>query len=171
MSNRRNRAQWRVAGSVALCLAFAIPGQAWTQVPVVGVPATTIPQPAVQMVQELLEQEAARALAEEKRKSTAEPLGVALSSTPAGAAVPQAADPSTPAPAPVPRLLAITGVGSQLGVAVDVGGRRAQYRAGSEKPIAGSDLGLLLQNIVPPCASFLDQSQETATYCLTQRTP
>lgn len=170
-SKRRRGLGWPVAGAA---LAIAAPLSVWAQIPVVGVGVdfASLSQLVPQTVQELLELDAQRALDEEKRK--AQPgIGGGAQLAASGSPAAQAAKPdpdATPVVAP-PRLLAITGVGKQLTVMVDQAGRRAHYRSGHAEPVAGADLGLRLQAVSQPCASFVDQSQDVVTYCLNRGTP
>ncbi|MGE8672145.1 MULTISPECIES: hypothetical protein [Achromobacter] len=170
----RNERKWRsqFIAAAATAVTLSIPLSVSAQVPVFGVDAVNIAQPIPRTVQELLELDAQRALDEEKRKAQPGISGGAQLAT-SGPPAAQAADPSSE-PAPVvapPRLLAITGVGKQLTVMVDQAGRRAHYRTGHAEPVAGVDLGLRLQAVSQPCASFVDQSQDVVTYCLNRGTP
>lgn len=167
----RNRLFLAVAGAA---VALAIPLSALAQNGVVGagVDVASLSQPVPQTVQELLELDAQRALDEESRKAQTEK----GRSAQLAASGPPAAHSAKPDPdaAPVvapPRLLAITGVGRQLTVMVDQAGRRAHFRSGHAEPVAGVDLGLRLQAVSQPCASFVDQSQDVVTYCLNRGTP
>ena len=176
MLNRpeRKRRGWLVSAAAGAAVALAVPLSVSAQNGVVGagVDVASLSQPVPQTVQELLELDAQRALDEEKRKAQPGMGGsaqVAASDPPAA----QAAK-SNPEASPVvapPRLLAITGVGKQLTVMVDQAGRRAHYRTGQTEPVAGVDLGLRLQAVSQPCASFVDQSQDVVTYCLNRGTP
>lgn len=160
------------AAGAAVALAVPLSVSAQNGVVGAGVDVASLSQPVPQTVQELLELDAQRALDEEKRKAQPGMGGsaqVAASDPPAA----QAAK-SNPEASPVvapPRLLAITGVGKQLTVMVDQAGRRAHYRTGQTEPVAGVDLGLRLQAVSQPCASFVDQSQDVVTYCLNRGTP
>lgn len=167
----RSRPFLAVAGAA---VALAIPLSALAQNGVVGagVDVASLSQPVPQTVQELLELDAQRALDEENRKAQTEK----GRSAQLAASGPPAAHSDKPDPdaAPVvapPRLLAITGVGRQLTVMVDQAGRRAHFRSGHAEPVAGVDLGLRLQAVSQPCASFVDQSQDVVTYCLNRGTP
>lgn len=166
------RRRWLGWPATAAALAIAIPLSVSAQVPVFGVDAVNLSLPVPRMVQELLELDAQRALDEEKRK--AQPgIGGGAQLAASGSPAAQAAKPdpeTTPASAP-PRLLAITGVGRHLTVMVDQAGRRAHYRSGHAEPVAGVDLGLRLQAVSQPCASFVDQSRDVVTYCLNRGTP
>ncbi|MDG9971487.1 hypothetical protein N5C72_19080 [Achromobacter mucicolens] len=167
----RSRLVLAVAGAA---VAFAFPPSVLAQNGVVGagVDVASLSQPVPQTVQELLELDAQRALDEEKRKAKPGIGGgaqLAASGPPAAQATKPDPD-TTPVVAP-PRLLAITGVGKQLMVMVDQAGRRAHYRTGHAEPVAGVDLGLRLQAVSQPCASFVDQSQDVVTYCLNRGTP
>ncbi|MNL09980.1 hypothetical protein D3C87_1307590 [compost metagenome] len=173
MSNRNER-KWRgqFIAAAATAVTLSIPLSVSAQIPVFGVDAVNIALPIPRTVQELLELDAQRALEQEKRKAQGDnggPGQVAASSLPAS----QTAKPNSDA-APVvapPRILAIMGVGRQLTVMVDQAGRRAHYRTGRAEPVAGADLGLRLQAVSQPCASFTDQSQDVVTYCLNRGTP
>ncbi|MFJ3465313.1 hypothetical protein [Achromobacter spanius] len=170
----RNERKWRrqlIAAATAVTLSIPLPVSA--QIPVFGVDAVNIALPIPRTVQELLELDAQRALDEEKRKAQSENgegghVATSIRSPAAQAAKP---DPDAPPVVAPPRLLAITGVGRQLTVMVDQAGRRAHYRAGHAEPVAGVDLGLRLQAVSQPCASFVDQSQDVVTYCLNRGTP
>ncbi|MDZ5618022.1 hypothetical protein U2261_25645 [Achromobacter xylosoxidans] len=169
---RRRGLGWAAAGAA---LAIAAPLSVWAQIPVVGagVDFASLNQVITHTVQELLELDAQRALDEEKRKAQSEngEGGHVITSGRSPAAQATKPDPdAAPGVAP-PRLLAITGVGGQLTVLVDQAGRRAHYRAGHAEPVAGADLGLRLQAVSQPCASFVDQSQDVVTYCLNRGTP
>ncbi|WBX89190.1 hypothetical protein [Achromobacter mucicolens] len=176
MLNRpeRKRRGWLVFAATGAAVALAVPLSASAQNGVVGagVDVARLGQPVPQTVQELLELDAQRALDEEKRK--AQPgIGGSAQLAASGPPAAQAAKPD-PDPTPVvapPRLLAITGVGKQLTVMVDQAGRRAHFRSGHAEPVAGVDLGLRLQAVSQPCASFVDQSQDVVTYCLNRGTP
>lgn len=176
MLNRpeRKRRGWLVSAAAGATVALAAPLSVSAQIGVVGagVDVASLSQLVPQTVQELLELDAQRALDEENRKAQTGKGGgahLAASGTPA----PQAAKPDPDATSVVapPRLLAITGVGKQLTVMVDQAGRRAHYRSGQAEPVAGVDLGLRLQAVSQPCASFVDQSQDVVTYCLNRGTP
>jgi len=137
-----------------------------------GVDVASLGQPVSQTVQELLEVDARRALDEEKRKGQPGIGGSAqLSASGPPAAQAAKSNPDAPPVVAPPRLLAITGVGKQLTVMVDQAGRRAHYRTGQAEPVAGADLGLRLQAVSQPCASFVDQSHDVVTYCLNRGTP
>jgi len=170
----RKRRGWLVFATASATVALAVPFSVSAQNGVVGagVDVASLSQPVPQTVQELLELDAQRALDEEKRK--AQPgIGGGGQLAASGSPAVQAATPdpdATPVVAP-PRLLAITGVGKQLTVIVDQAGRRAHYRAGRAEPMAGADIGLRLQAVSQPCASFVDQSQDVVTYCLNRGTP
>ncbi|MBO1014955.1 hypothetical protein IPU70_15445 [Achromobacter sp. SD115] len=170
----RNERKWRsqFIAAAATAVTLSIPLSVSAQIPVFGVDAVNIALPIPRTVQELLELDAQRALDEEKRKAqSANGGGAQLAAS--GPPTAQAAKPSSE-PAPVvapPRLLAITGVGKQLTVMVDQAGRRAHYRTGQAEPVAGADLGLRLQAVSQPCASFVDESQDVVTYCLNRGTP
>lgn len=176
MLNRpeRKRRGWLVFAATGAAVALAVPLSVSAQNGVVGagVDVARLGQPVPQTVQELLELDAQRALDEEKRK--AQPgIGGSAQLAASGPPAAQAAKPdpdATPVVAP-PRLLAITGVGKQLTVMVDQAGRRAHFRSGHAEPVAGVDLGLRLQAVSQPCASFVDQSQDVVTYCLNRGTP
>jgi hypothetical protein len=169
-NERKRRSQFIAAAATAVTL--SIPLSVSAQIPVFGVDAVNIALPIPRTVQELLELDAQRALDEEKRKAqSANGGGAQLAAS--GPSAAQATKPSSE-PAPVvapPRLLAITGVGKQLTVMVDQAGRRAHYRTGQVEPVAGADLGLRLQAVSQPCASFVDQAQDVVTYCLNRGTP
>jgi len=175
MLNRpeRKRRGWLVSAAAGAAIALAVPLSVSAQNVAVGagVDVASLSQPVSQTVQELLEVDARRALDEEKRK--AQPgIGGSAQIAASGPAAAQAAN-SNPEAAPVvapPRLLAITGVGKQLTVMVDQAGRRAHYRTGQAEPVAGADLGLRLQAVSQPCASFVDQSHDVVTYCLNRGT-
>lgn len=176
MLNRpeRKRQGWLVFAAAGATVALAVPLSVSAQVGVVGagVDVASLSQLVPQTVQELLELDAQRALDEEKRKAKPGIGGgaqLAASGPPAAQATKPDPD-TTPVVAP-PRLLAITGVGKQLMVMVDQAGRRAHYRTGHAEPVAGVDLGLRLQAVSQPCASFVDQSQDVVTYCLNRGTP
>lgn len=165
---------WLVSAAAGAAVALAVPLSVSAQNGVVGagVDVASLSQPVPQTVQELLELDAQRALDEEKRKAKPGIGGSAQVAAP-GPPASQAAKPhpeASPVVAP-PRLLAITGVGKQLTVMVDQAGRRAHYRTGQTEPVAGVDLGLRLQAVSQPCASFVDQSQDVVTYCLNRGTP
>lgn len=176
MLNRleRTRRGWLLAVAASAAAMFAVPLAASAQNTSggVGVDVVGLSQPVPRMIQELLELDALRALDEEKRKTQA---GIGRGGEIAGFGPPasQAAQPAseTASIATPPRLVAITGVGSQLVVAVDQAGRRAHYRSGRAEPVAGADLGLRLQGVSQPCASFVDQSQDVVTYCLNGESP
>ncbi|MEE9937531.1 MAG: hypothetical protein PIQ35_27610 [Achromobacter xylosoxidans] len=168
---RRRGLGWPAAGAA---LVIAAPLSVWAQIPVVGtgVDFASLNQVVTHTVQELLELDALRALDEEKRK--AQPViggGAPLAASRSPAAEAAKPDPDAAPGVARPRLLAITGVGRQLTVLVDQAGRRAHYRAGHSEPVAGADLGLRLQAVSQPCASFVDQSQDVVTYCLNRGTP
>lgn len=168
---RRRGLGWPAAGAA---LVIAAPLSVWAQIPVVGagVDFASLNQVVSHTVQELLELDALRALDEEKRKAQPGIGGgaqLAASRSPAAEAAKPDPD-ATPTVAPH-RLLAITGVGKQLTVMVELAGRRAHYRSGHAEPVAGVDLGLRLQAVSQPCASFVDQSQDVVTYCLNRGTP
>jgi len=170
----RNERKWRrqCIAAAAAAVTLSIPLSVSAQIPVFGVDAVNIALPISRTVQELLELDAQRALDEEKRKAQSESGEgghVATSGPPAALAAKPGSEPA-PVVAP-PRLLAITGVGKQLTVMVDQAGRRAHYRTGRAEPVAGVDLGLRLQAVSQPCASFVDQSQDVVTYCLNRGTP
>ncbi|MFJ3464961.1 hypothetical protein [Achromobacter spanius] len=174
MLNRPERRQRQRFVAIVVCAAaaIAVPLSVVAQIPVFGVDAVNLSQPVPRMVQELLELDAQRALDEEKRKSQPG-IGGSAQLAASGPPAAQAARPdpdATPVVAP-PRLLAITGVGKQLTVMVDQAGRRAHFRSGHAEPVAGVDLGLRLQAVSQPCASFVDQSQDVVTYCLNRGTP
>ncbi|PQZ67596.1 hypothetical protein CQ050_17170 [Achromobacter sp. MYb9] len=170
----RNERKWRsqFIAAVTTAVTLSIPLSVSAQIPVFGVDAVNIALPIPRTVQELLELDAQRALEEEKRKAqSANGGGAQLAASGAPAAQPaKPSSESAPVVAP-PRLLAITGVGKQLTVMVDQAGRRAHYRTGQAEPVAGADLGLRLQAVSQPCASFVDQSQDVVTYCLNRGTP
>ena len=176
MLNRpeRKRRSWLIFAAAGATVALAVPLSALAQngVAGAGVDVASLSQPVPQTVQELLELDAQRALDEENRKAQTGKGGsaqLAASGPPAAHAAKPDPD-ATPVVAP-PRLLAITGVGRQLTVMVDQAGRRAHYRAGHAEPVAGVDLGLRLQAVSQPCATFVDQSQDVVTYCLNRGTP
>lgn len=175
MLNRpeRKRRGWLVFAAAGATVALAVPLSVSAQIGVVGagVDVASLSQLVPQTVQELLELDAQRALDEENRKAQIKGGGAQLAASGPPAAQPTKPDPdATPVVAP-PRLLAITGVGKQLTVMVDQAGRRAHYRSGHAEPVAGVDLGLRLQAVSQPCASFVDQSQDVVTYCLNRGTP
>ena len=170
--NRLGRLFVAAAGA-AVALAAPLAVSAQNVVVGAGVDVASLSQPVSQTVQELLEVDARRALDEEKRKAQSENGEgghVATSVRPPAAQSAKPDPDATPVVAP-PRLLAITGVGRHLTVMVDQAGRRAHYRAGHAEPVAGVDLGLRLQAVSQPCASFVDQSQDVVTYCLNRGTP
>lgn len=175
MLNRpeRKRRGWLVFAAAGATFALTAPLSVSAQngVAGAGVDVASLSQPVPQTVQELLELDAQRALDEEIRKAQIKGGGAQLAAS--GPPAAQNAKPdsdATPVVAP-PRLLAITGVGRQLTVMVDQAGRRAHYRSGHAEPVAGIDLGLRLQAVSQPCASFVDQSQDVVTYCLNRGTP
>ncbi|SEK05173.1 hypothetical protein [Achromobacter sp. NFACC18-2] len=176
MLNRpeRKRRSWLVFAAAGATVALAVPLSALAQNGVVGagVDVASLSQPVPQTVQELLQLDAQRALDEEKRKSQSANGGSTQLAAPSPSAAQDVGHNSEAAPVVAPpRLVAIMGVGKQLTVTVDQAGRRAHYRAGRAEPMAGADLGLRLQAVSQPCASFVDQSQDVVTYCLNRGTP
>lgn len=174
MLNRDKRRQRQRVVAIVACAAAAIamPLSVAAQIPVFGVDAVNLSQPVTRIVQELLELDAQRALDEEKRKAHIATSGGGQFGAPGQPAVRDVTQNTDPAPVVAPlRLVAITGVGRQLTVTVDQAGRRAHYRTGQPEPVAGPDLGLRLQTVSQPCASFVDPSQDVVTYCLNRGTP
>lgn len=124
------------------------------------------PSPPSHLVRELLEADAKRALAEERAKG-----GAGANSTPAGIATilqgsSAPADTASSPPASPVQIVSITGVGNNLIVRLERGGKAATYRAGVSDAVQGADLGLVLQAISPPCATFRTGSDEVTRYCI-----
>lgn len=130
--------------------------------------------PPSHLVRELLEHDAQQALAQERTKNKTSlvgiPLGAPLGAAPINIDQAAAAPPSPPKHT-LGRLVAIVGVGNRLVAHMQLGGKQATYLGGKALPITGSDLGLRLLEISPPCSTFQLQDQEFFTYCLDERAP
>lgn len=168
MLNRheQGRAPWPVAAIACAAFGLAVAGTAAAQNEPfrVGVDVASLSPRVPQTLQMLLELDAQRALEEETRKMQGP--GANISTTgPSVANTAPSESKATSSIAP-PRILAITGVGHQLHVHVEREGRRAQFRAGGAEPVGGADIGLRLQAVSQPCASFVNQAQDLVTYCL-----
>ncbi|MDH0090895.1 hypothetical protein N7373_05495 [Achromobacter mucicolens] len=125
------------------------------------------PAPPAHLVRELLEEDAQRALATERRSGSMQ----GTAALPAGANLPatvSASSPPAPAPAPTKptvnaRLKGIVGVGGQLSAIVQIDGQDVLYRAGQPLPATGRDTGLRLVKIATPCVQFVDHRHDTET--------
>lgn len=125
------------------------------------------PAPPAHLVRELLEEDAQRALATERRSGSMQGTA-ALPATATLPATVSASPPPAPAPAPTKsavnaRLKGIVGVGGQLSAIVQIDGQDVLYRAGQPLPAAGRDSGLRLVKIVTPCAQLVDHRHDTET--------
>jgi len=147
-----------------------------------GVP-TPPPAPPTHLVRELLEEDAQRALINE-RLSHAPKAHAASGITPVSLAPTVSTNTSAsafePGPAPtVPsvsavRLKGIVGVGTQLSALVNIEGQDVLYRAGQALPAMGPDKGLRLVKIASPCIKFTDIRHDTQTplsVCLNEVRP
>ncbi|MBJ7264160.1 MAG: hypothetical protein JHC61_10725 [Burkholderiaceae bacterium] len=132
------------------------------------------PAPPAHLVRELLEEDARRALINERlshASSAPAALGIATASPTltVNAGLFEAGNSDSDvavAPvksAPSVRLKSIVGVGTQLSAIVNIDGQDVVYRAGQTQPALGPDKGLRLVKIATPCARFSDTRQDTAT--------
>lgn len=135
--------------------------------------APDVPQaPPAHMVRELLEEDARRALVNE-RLSHASSANAASGNTTVGPTLAIStfeasnSTPNLPAvpvkPASVVRLKGIVGVGMQLSAIVSLDGQDVVYRAGQALPALGPDRGLRLVKIATPCATFTDTRHDPET--------
>jgi len=129
------------------------------------------PAPPAQVVRELLELDARRALATELAKSLPALPSVAPVREPPGesTAAPEAADAQGPAATVL--LRGIYGLGPHLQVEMGIGNRRVVYRAGQPTPIAGDGLGFRLANVALPCVALTDPAGQPLQRCLEDRRP
>lgn len=171
MFNRRDATR-RVARPVRLGLAFtlAAPIVCWAQATNLDIAPQAPEAPLSGLIRQLLEEDAKRALDQERRQAMTQAVQSTSVTAPTAIAAPASLPSSTPGPGRG-RLIAIAGVGSRLLVKVQNDGRQAAYLSGLASPVSGSDLGLRLQEISPPCATFLDQAQESVRYCINERSP
>ncbi len=172
MFNRRDADRRHLARPVrlGLALALAVPIVCWAQASSLDVAPKAPDAPVSGLIRQLLEEDAKHALDQERRKARTQ----ATQSTAITAPADIAGTTSPPSSAPAPgrgRLLAIAGVGARLLVKIQNDGRQAAYLSGFAAPVSGADLGLRLQEISPPCATFLDQAQESVRYCINERSP
>ncbi len=136
------------------------------------------PAPPAHLVRELLEEDAQRALATERRSGPMQGT-VALPAATNLPATVSASPPPAPAPAPTKspvnaRLKGIVGVGGQLSAIVQIDGQDVLYRTGQPLPATGRDTGLRLVKIATPCAQFVDHRHDTETtisVCLNEDHP
>lgn len=141
------------------------------------------PAPPTHLVRELLEEDAQRALLNE-RLNHAPKAPVAPGITPVSLAPTVSTNTSAsafePGPAPtvpsvsVVRLKGIVGVGTQLSAIVNIEGQDVLYRAGQALPAMGPDKGLRLVRIASPCIKFTDIRHDTKTplsVCLNEVRP
>ena len=130
------------------------------------------PAPPAHLVRELLEEDAGRALANERlAQGHAASTRASVSATnqlQVTTAAPDSnpGDSSEPVEPPKPRpraarLKGIVGVSGSISAIVDVDGRDVMYRAGQRLPAMGHDPGLRLVKIATPCAIFIDNRHET----------
>lgn len=165
-----NRRHLATPVRLALALALALPIVCWAQASSVDVAPKAPDAPVSGLIRQLLEEDAKHALDQERRKAKTQALQSTTITAPAGLADTTAPPSSTPAPRRG-RLLAIAGVGARLIVNIQNDGHQAAYLSGFAAPVSGADLGLRLQEISPPCATFLDQAQESVRYCINERSP
>ncbi|MFY2007028.1 hypothetical protein ACOTCS_24700 [Achromobacter xylosoxidans] len=136
------------------------------------------PAPPAHLVRELLEEDAQRALATERRSGAIQ----GTAALPTAVNLPATVNaPSPPAPAPIPtkskpnaRLKGIVGVGGHLAAIVHIDGQDLLYRTGQPLPATGRDTSLRLVKIATPCAQFVDHRHDTETtisVCLNEDHP
>nr|WP_313658788.1 hypothetical protein [Achromobacter ruhlandii] len=157
---------------LVLTIALTMPIVCGAQVSTPDIAPKPPPAPVSDLLRQLLEEDARQALARERSKAMTQAAQSTTITAPAGIAEPTVPPASTPGPGRG-RLLAISGVGTRLLVRVQYDGRQASYMSGFATPVAGVDLGLHLKeiSISPPCATFLDQTQEPIRYCITGVSP
>lgn len=151
-------------------LAFLLPLHTWAD-PILQVAPPPPPAPPSATVNQLLQEDARRALAQEQRRSIE--MGFSADSL-APLAGPHAADrgmpSSTAAPRPAAassvRLLAIVGVGNQLRAHVDAHGQRLTYQSGRASPLVGDGAGMRLMRIAPPCVHLASADGAPVQACL-----
>lgn len=174
MFNRRDptKGVWAWAARLALTIASAMPIVCGAQASTPDIAPKAPPAPVSELIRQLLEEDAKRALAQERSKAMTQAAQSTIITAPAGIAETSAPPASTPGPGRG-RLLAISGVGARLLVKVQNDGHEASYMSGFASPVAGVDLGLRLKeiSISPPCATFLDPAQEPIRYCITGVSP
>lgn len=172
MFNRRDADRRHLATPVRLGLAFAlaVPVVCWAQASSADVAPKAPDAPVSGLIRQLLEEDAKHALDQERRKAMTLATQSSSVTAPTAIAGPASLPSSTPGPGRG-RLLAIAGVGSRLLVKIQNDGSQAAYLSGVASPVSGPDLGLRLQDISPPCATFLDQAQESVRYCINERSP
>lgn len=157
------RARWPLL--FGLLTSLATPLSATAQSAAEHVVPAPPPAPPAHLLRELLEEDAQRALATERRSGSMQ----GTAALPAAANLPATVGASSsPAPAPAPtkpavnaRLKGIVGVDGQLSAIVQIDGQDVVYRAGQPLPATGRDTGLRLVKIATPCAQFVDHRHES----------
>lgn len=130
------------------------------------------PAPPAHLVRELLEEDAKRALINERLSNASKaaaagetdhlPLPTARPPRANESGVPAAESPEpTAIHQPVTRLKGIVGVGGRLSAIVSVDGKEAIYRSGQPLPAIGHDSGLRLVRIAAPCVEFSAERNAT----------
>lgn len=176
------RARWPLL--FGLLTSLAAPLSAAAQSATEHVVPAPPPAPPAHLVRELLEEDAQRALATERRSSAPQvnspatavslppTLAAALPSDPASGPTSPGATPTKPTVNA--RLKGIVGVGGKLSAIVQIDGQDVLYRAGQPLPATGRETGLRLVKIATPCAQFVDHRHETETpisVCLNEDHP
>jgi hypothetical protein len=181
MSNPVNLGYLRWLTLMGLVIGFSLPFAVSAEsANLQGVP-TPPPAPPTHLVRELLEEDAQRALLNERLnhapKAPVAPGITPVSLAPTVSTYTSAFEPG-PAP-PVPsvstvRLKGIVGVGGQLSAIVNIEGQDVLYRAGQALPAMGPDKGLRLVRIASPCIQFTDirhDTQKPLSVCLNEVRP
>ena len=185
MSNPANVGYRLWLSFMGLAIGFSLPFAVSAESATLQIATAVPPAPPAHLVRELLEEDARRALVNERlshaSNAHAAPGIATVSPTPAvnaGSFEAGNSDSNVLAvpvkPAPPVRLKGIVGVGMQLSAIVNIDGQDVIYRAGQALPALGPDRGLRLVKIATPCAKFTDTRHDTETHisaCLNEVHP
>lgn len=185
MSNPVNVRYIHWLAVISLAVGFLLPFAVSAESATLQIAPAVPPAPPAHLVRELLEEDAQRALVNERlshaSNAHAAPGIATVSPTPvvnAGSFEAGNSDSNVLAvpvkSAPPVRLKGIVGVGMQLSAIVNIDGQDAIYRAGQALPALGPDRGLRLVKIATPCAKFTDTRHDTETHisaCLNEVHP
>lgn len=168
MFNPVNLGYLRWLTLMGLAIGFSLPFAVSAESANLQVVPTPPPAPPTHLVRELLEEDAQRALLNERLnhapKAHVAPGTATVSLAPAAST--SAFEPgSAPTISSVSavRLKGIVGVGGQLSAVVHIEGQDVVYRAGQALPALGPDKGLRLVRIASPCAQFTDIRHDPKT--------
>lgn len=156
--------------ALALLIAPCVSLATTEETPPPAIAPTALAAPPAHLVRELLEEDAQRALVNERiTAATQSGAGSAAAAAPplASFGMTTATDgtaQATPGPRPRSaeplRLKNIVGVGRRLSALVNIEGHDALYRVGHARAVSGDDSGWRLLQITPPCVELADPSTE-----------